>query len=241
MERIAVLSREELLLQTLTELMQEMVAEGSDDYSILIEEVYAEFVRELLVRAAEAGQGRAKPESLLYQVSHTVELRVQERLGEVKFNLHRYKETICEALKAPAKELLALQEELKDARRRGDISREQPINRGEQIPFQILEIGLNHSEVQGLIALPASDRCYLDFSQVAESCTVQGNWFPFELIVKEPTIGDLVFVVDQDGSINIHTENFPIETLDRTRSILKYLATRLYTDDIDGDSDQVEL
>ncbi|PZV10945.1 MAG: hypothetical protein DCF22_15510 [Leptolyngbya sp.] len=235
MERIAVLSREELLLQTLTELIQEMVAEGSTHYSILIEQVYAEFMRELLIQAAEAGEGLAKPASLLYQASHTVERRVQERLGEVKFGLHRYKETLCDALKAPAKELLALQGELKDARRRGEISSEPPINRGEQIPFQILEIGLMNSEVQGLIALPASHRCYLDFSQIVESCTVQGNWFPFELIVKEPNIGDLVFVVDQDGSINIHTENFPIETLDRTRNILKFLAERLYTGDTDDD------
>ena len=135
-----------------------------------------------------------------------------------------------------AKELLALQKELKDARRRGEISSERPINRGAQIPFQILEIGLLNSEVQGLIALPASHRCYLDFNQIAKSCTVQGNWFPFELIVKEPTIGDLVFVVDQDGSINIHTENFPVETLDRTRNILRYLAERLYTRGTDDDS-----
>ena len=143
---------------------------------------------------------------------------------------------MCDALRMSAKELLALQKELKDARRRGEISSERPINRGAQIPFQILEIGLLNSEVQGLIALPASHRCYLDFNQIAKSCTVQGNWFPFELIVKEPTIGDLVFVVDQDGSINIHTENFPVETLDRTRNILRYLAERLYTRGTDDDS-----
>lgn len=236
MERITVLSREELLLQTLTELIHETVAERSAYYSILIEEVYAEFMRELMIQAAEAGEGLAKPESLFSQASYTVERRVQERLGEVKFSLHRYKETICDALRTSAKELWILQRELKDARRRGEISSEQPTNRGEQIPFRILEIGLLNSEVQGLIALPARHRCYLDFSQIAESCTVQGNWFPFELIVKEPTIGDLVFVVDQDGSINIHTENFPIETLVRTRSILKLLAGRLYTRGTDDDS-----
>ena len=95
------------------------------------------------------------------------------------------------------------------------------------MPFHIAAIGLHDSDIQGLIAAPDSYPCYVDFSRVAEHCTVQGNWFPFELIVQEPTVGTLVFVVDQDGSIHIPTENFPTATLERTRSVLKSLAARL--------------
>jgi hypothetical protein len=75
---------------------------------------------------------------------------------------------------------------------------------------------------------------------VAELCTVKGNWFPFELFVKDENIGDLVFVVDQDGSIHIHTENFPAETLNRTRNILKGIASRFYIEHPDYESEWIE-
>ena len=52
-----------------------------------------------------------------------------------------------------------------------------------------------------------------------------------------------MFVVDQDGSITIHTDNFPVETLNRTRRILRDIAKKLYAeppDDESGSEDESE-
>lgn len=230
MERVEVFTREQLLLETLTQLIQEAIAEGVENYSILIAEVYAELVREILVQKAEAAMGLAKPESLLWLATSSVESLLRQRLGDTRFNLSHYKENIYGTLKAPAKKLLELQEWLKNAREEGELPTDESTESGGQIPFWISEVGLKNSEIQSLIAIPYGYKCYLDFTQVAEICTVKGDWFPFELFVKDENIGDLVFVVDQDGSINIYTENFPAETLNRTRNILKGIASRLYVE-----------
>ena len=239
--RIEVFSREELLLQTLTDLIQAVVSEGSSNYSILIAEVYAEFLRVVLVQSADAGMGLAKPESLLSHASRTVKRLLRERLGDIQFDFSHYEENSCKTLKAPAKELLYLQERLKEARRRDELPVNEPTESGTQIPFQICEVGLKNSEIQGLIAFPHAYKCYLDFSRVAEHCTVQGNWFPFELLVEDRSVGALVFVVDQDGSIHIPTENFPTETLNRTRDILKDIASKVYVEHTNSISEWVEL
>ena len=107
--RLAVLTHEALLLQTLTGLIQAVVAEGTDRYSQLLAEVYAELMRVLLVQQAAAGKGLARPASLIHQASFAIECRVQERLGAVPFDWSRYKDNLSETFKAPAKEILALQ------------------------------------------------------------------------------------------------------------------------------------
>lgn len=237
MERIEVLSREELLLQTLTDLIREVVATGSTHYSIMIAEVYAELTRELLVAHAASALGLAHPESLLRHTGSVIERRVQERLGEVRFNLSRYKEGVAKALKVPAKEVLDLQELLKHARQQDDIPMYGPTERGEHCPFWISEVGLKRSEIQALVALPDDRQCYLDFGQIREDCTRRGEWFPFELIVHDSSLGELVFVVDQNGSIQVHTDNFPAEALSRVRNILKYIARKIYVEPVSEDSE----
>lgn len=231
MERIAVCSRQELLMRTLTNLIQEVVAKEAENYNILIAEVYAELLRDQLVQSAESGLGLAHPESLISISKAVLETLLKTRLGDIQLNyLSRYKGDICKELKVPAKELLVLQEKLQEARRRGELPIDDPIEQGEQGQFRISEVGVKGNEIQGLIASPSDDHCYLDFSQVMEICTVQGDWFPVELVVKDAYIGELVFVVDQDGSIHIPTEHFSTEILSRTRDILSGIAGRLYVE-----------
>jgi hypothetical protein len=101
MKRVEVFTREQLLLETLTQLIQEAIDEGVESYSILIAEVYAELVREILVQKAEAAMGVAEPESLLWLATSSVESRLRQRLGDTRFNLFHYKENIYGTLKAP--------------------------------------------------------------------------------------------------------------------------------------------
>lgn len=89
--RVEVLSREELLLRTLAGLIQEVIAPGVYRYSLLIAEVYAEFMRELLPGYAEGGMGLEHPESILNIAGHAIKDRVQGRLGEVPFDFFSYK------------------------------------------------------------------------------------------------------------------------------------------------------
>lgn len=237
-ERVEVLSREELLLQTLTDLIQEVVAAESNNYSTVIAEVYAEFMRELLVEQAESAMGLAYPESLLSMATVTIEQRVKNCLGEVQFFLSRYKDDVWRALKVPAKELLELQEYLKQTRWRKEIPTDTPVERGEHTSFWIAEVGLQRSDIQELIAFPCDRQCYLDFSQLLERYLVRGDWFPFEVLVQDPALGEIVFVVDQDGSIHTHTENFPTEAVNRMREILKFVAGKVYVANTDHHSER---
>lgn len=239
--RVEVLSREELLLQTLAGLIQEVAAQGSDRYNILIAEVYAEFMRELLPGYAEGGMGLQHPESLLSLARHAIKDRVQRRLGEVQFNFFPYEQNTCEALKMSVKELHDLQGRFRDSVNREIISISNSLNPEDESLFTIAEVGLKGSEIQELIAYPCDPKCYLDFSQVAERCTVEGDWFPVELILNDPALGNLVFVVDQHGSIHIPTENFPVEAFERTRSILKNLARALYVEHPDYDDERIQM
>jgi hypothetical protein len=52
-------------------------------------------------------------------------------------------------------------------------------------------------------------------------------------------MGELLFVVDQDGTVGIYTNNFPGPILRRVRKILKAIAGKLYCRDTSDSSGQV--
>ena len=157
--------------------------------------------------------------------------RLQECLSpyEIQFDFRRYQDAVCETLKALAKEIAELQGALRESRREERIPFQAPIEVGEQVTFQIFEVGSpRDGETEALVVLP-TQRCSLDFHLLWEECKLDGRWFPFQLTYRDTEIGELVFVCDQDGSLCLYTHNFPWEILKRARKILKEIASKLYS------------
>ncbi len=234
MNRVEGFSQEELLLQTLTDLILATETQEAVSYNAMIAEYLGELIKERLVKLAEAEMAWTTRGWLLEQAYAEAVRRLQQRLAshERQFNFRRYQEAVCEELKPLAKEAAAMQGALKEARRTGKIRFKVPIEVGAQLAFQIFEVGSpRDGETEALVAMPTSQQCYLDLHAIQEECNIRGAWFPFELIYRNPTIGELAFVVDQDGSIGIYTNNFPTEILRRVRVILKAIAGKLYSQD----------
>lgn len=233
MNRVEIFSQEELLLQTLTEMMRTTIAEGAETYNAMLTEYLTELVKERLVKLSQAERGGATTRSgLLDQAYREAVQRLQECLApyEIQFDFRRYQDAVCETLKALAKEIAELQEALRESRREEKIPFQVPIEVGEQVTFQIFEVGSpRDGETEALVVLPTSQQCSLDFHLLREECQLDGRWFPFQLTYRDPEIGELVFVCDQDGSLCLYTQNFPWEILKRARKILKEIASKLYS------------
>jgi hypothetical protein len=94
---------------------------------------------------------------------------------------------------------------------------------GASLAFDVAELGL-HGSVEGLLATPTRGVKALNVERVRETYPTHGEWFPFEV-----SVGDLLFVIDDDGVIFVSTENFPKDMLERARTILHQVAEALYS------------
>ena len=233
--QLEIFSQEELLLQTLTEMMRTTVAEGAETYNAMLTEYLTELVKERLVKLGQAERSGATTRSgLLDQAYREAVQRLQERLEpyEIQFDFRRYQDAIYETLKALAKEIAELQGALRESRHEEKIPFQVLIEVGEQVAFQIFEVGSpRDGETEALVVLPISQQCSLDFHLLREECKLDGRWFPFQLTYRDTDMGELVFVCDQDGSLCLYTHNFPGEILKRVREILKAIAGKLYSQD----------
>ena len=234
MNPIGIFSQEELLMQTFTDLVRNILAEEVETYNVMLAEYLTELVKERLVKLGEAEMGLMARGGPLDQAYREAVHRLQERLTlyEIRFDFRRYQETVCEPLKALSREVTLLQTALRESRRQERVPFKVPIEVGEQVAFQIFAVGSAvDGETEALVAMPTSQQCSLDFHQVREECDVDGFWFPFQLSYQDSEIGELIFVVDQDGSVGIYTNNFPEEILRKVRKHLKEIAGKLYCRD----------
>lgn len=120
--------------------------------------------------------------------------------------------------------MTALSCKLAESKSRKRISEKSPITAIDaRSPYELFRLGFVDS-IEGLLAIPTPDVATLDIDRIREEFRTNGDWFPFEVAVD-----DLVFVLDDDGSLYISTENFPQEALDRAESVLRRLAPILYS------------
>ena len=64
----------------------------------------------------------------------------------------------------------------------------------------------------------------MDLDALSARFPLEGEWFPYEV-----TVEDMVFVVDDDGTVFVSTENFPREVRERARAMLEEIAALLYS------------
>ena len=110
----------------------------------------------------------------------------------------------------------------KEGKRIGETFSLKTIN---QFPYEVGEIGLKDS-IEGLILTPLLDSFQIDMGKVHHNYIVVGEWFPFEI-----KIDYLTFVLDDDGTIYVSTENYPLELMEKSKTTLKELASEIYSNE----------
>jgi hypothetical protein len=76
---------------------------------------------------------------------------------------------------------------------------------------------------EGLLVQPTGDDFEINLEGLPEGGTVRGDWYPYEVQYE-----DILFIVDDDGSIFVTVENFPERLVVRVREQLHELARRIY-------------
>lgn len=153
--------------------------------------------------------------------------QLQEELDShrLRFDLGPYLDHAKESLEAAAKEMSGLSRKLMESRERKRIGEKTPVSTVDARPrYEVSELGLLES-IEGLLATPTAEVAGLNMDGIRDRFTTEGEWFPFEV-----QVDDFLFVIDDDGSLFISTENFPREVLDRARTVLHRLAEMLYSD-----------
>ncbi|MBD2094070.1 hypothetical protein H6F90_02735 [Trichocoleus sp. FACHB-591] len=221
--RFKLLSQEEFILQNVVELIQSSVERGSQTYSSAVEFGLTELVKEQMRRIAQENNTQRWGDALelaLLDVRQKVEKRLAEH--NIRFDLKPHLGGIETALKYPGKEVTELRGKLARSRGTNRIGERKRIASEAQAPFEITEVGLQNS-IEALIAAPVGKVYELNLEEVWQSYEVEGDWFPFQFVVEE-----LEFVIDDDGTVFISTENFPEKLLVEARETLVLLAERLY-------------
>jgi hypothetical protein len=221
---VAVLSPKEFILQSLVTYIQAGgVQQGHR--SFLLEDGLTELVR-ILMRELAADVSHRSRLSLLDQAIGEVQQQMWEYIFSPAFSsidFEDYFVSIRHRLKAPAKEMADLQTSLRVAKQREQIVEREDITEAVEVPFQIAVMGLRET-LEGFIVTPLAEHpCFLNLNAVRDTYAVQEEYYPLQIEIDE-----LVFVVDDDGTIFISTENFPGTLIHQARESLEMLARQIY-------------
>lgn len=224
-----ILSQEEFTLKNLVELIESAMERGSTRYSSSIECSLTELVKERMRRIVQEDDLYRSGDILGFAIQDVRE-KLQELLGARAngFDLSPYFNSAKATLKFPARELSDLGNRLRLSRSTKRIGERRRIAEAAQAPFEITEVGLQNL-IEALIASPAGQVYELNLEEVKRSYEVEGDWFPFQIVVEE-----FEFVIDDDGTVFISTENFPEKLVMEAREILLVLAKLLYIRAVDS-------
>lgn len=220
---LTIVSQKAFVLYELLKIIQEQRKEG---YSSTIEFALAELVREYMRSIAQGHEYNHRRSSILEQAIKITENKIQNQLKEVntQFNFTQYFTNIRESLKYPEKEIAELRANLLESKETKRIGERIKINSETISVYEITEIGLCNS-LEGLLAFPLKNICEIDIEPVKKIYDVKGDWFPLEI-----EIGNLTFIVDDDGTIFVSSENFPEPLVLEAKQTLKRLADQLYVE-----------
>jgi hypothetical protein len=173
-------------------------------------------MRELAQRAHETQ--RYSGERILSQAVDSV----RNTLASLKpeFDFSDYLKSAEKKLRAPASELSDLRIRLNTTKQLARTGEETSVP-GDQ-PYQLKELGLKGS-IEGLLVYPESDSVNIDIDRLRELGQIEGEWFPYQL-----KLGDLTFVIDDDGSIFTSTEHLSERMLADAKELINKIAKALY-------------
>jgi len=194
-------------------------------YALSLEFALGELVRSEMRRIAQQphlARGRDILDLALDRVMHSVNESL--RGHRLNIDLGRYATTVRDKLRFPAKEMQDLAENLAESRRVHKLGATEEIAADSGRHCIVHELGLREA-IQGLLAEPTDDCHELNIDGLREKAPwrLQGEWFPYELIAE-----GFVFVIDDDGSVFVSTENLPPELREKASGLLRRVVDRLY-------------
>jgi hypothetical protein len=214
--------------ESVGELIRRRRQDPRKKYSLMPSVAFAveETVKQTMRQLAQDSRSPRTWNDLLRQAvdlsREALEVSVSER--SERFDIEPYLRDAQASLKPIAREIHRLQQNLLKSRAAKRVHEKSFLSDQEEsstLPFDITPIGLLDS-VDGYLASPISASGEMNLDAVAETFTLVGEWFPYEIFVD-----DMVFVIDDDGSVYVSTENFPRETREHARRILERIANLL--------------
>jgi hypothetical protein len=209
-----------------------MIATADDEalaaksYSTAIGCGVDEFVKHNMRLLSQQQLGISEWEDLLDEaVRHSADqLRRELDSHHLTFDFQPYFRHTRESLEEAAKEMTGLSQRLIESRERKRLREKTPaITADTRRRYDVSELGLLES-IEGLLATPTPNVATLGIDKIKQTYRTEGEWFPFEV-----KVDNLLFVIDDDGTVFISTENFPDELIDRARVVLHQLAELLYS------------
>jgi hypothetical protein len=208
-----------------------LIEEGTRDpraqetYSSAVGSGVDEIMRYNLRQLSQEGSRFGRWEELLRHASERSEDQLNRALQArgITFDLSPYLSHASKSLAPAARELFILNRKLSESKLKMRIPDKVPVAAPHtRLLFTVTPLGLLGS-VEGLLASPSPEVKSLQIERLRDEYSTSGEWFPFEVSVE-----NLLFVIDDDGSIFVSTENYPPEMLDRAKTILHELARFLY-------------
>jgi hypothetical protein len=224
--KIKVTSEKEFILKKMTEITESQRNSENRSYSSTYEYGLTELVRIHMREIAQESNTYIRNDTVLVDEAYErTSSEIKKRTGldfEDKQTKNLY-DNISKKLKYTAKEISQLRDNLETSKLGERIGKREQLSSPETPPFELIEIGLK-DKIEGLLALPLIKEFDIDLDRIKESFEVQGDWFPFEIID-----GEIVFALDDDGSIFTSTENFPGHVLQEAYNKLRELAQTIYS------------
>jgi hypothetical protein len=224
--KLRMTSQEQFILNNIIEIIKNLKKrqEEKSIYSSAIEFAISELVRGELRIIARESEWVVEKENLLHKALKLTKQKVLEKLEKcgISFDITNYFENVEKSLEYPAREVSELRKQLMRSKELERFGKKTSSSSETGVSFEITELGLRDS-IEGLLACPLAETYEIDPEKIKESYEVEGDWFPFHV-----NIDDFTFIVDDDGTIFVSTENFPKDLISRANEILRRLANQLY-------------
>ena len=218
-------SEADFMLANIIESIQRM-SEKESDYSGTLESVLTELVCNTMRSMAQENiQRKSHHVRLLQEAIHATDAQIKKQLGSNRRNIHldKYFENIRKNLKFTSQEMEGLTTRVIESRERSRIGERYQRQSETGILFEFIDIGL-HDMLEGILTRPINKSIGINIKNARTKYDVEGNWFPFRITAQRFT-----FVVDDDGTIFVSTDNLPLDLVHEARECLHRLASDLYT------------
>jgi hypothetical protein len=221
---LQVIPQKEFIITSLVEFIHEAACQEEKSYSTSIEFGLSELARVNMRKIVQDSEQGYQPAEILSLSLELTKSQIVQKLQqvEIQFNFDKYVKNVQENLKFPAKEISKLSNKLAQSIANERIGDRVKIPSITLIPLEVTEIGLRDS-IEGLLVTPLFENFAVNLDGIRNVYEVEGDWFPFKITVEE-----LVFILDDDGTIFVFTENLPSRMVSEAKESIQILANQLY-------------